>query len=249
MQTRSKPDASSLSSRPSKNQHRSFNQSMSSQTKKLVLKFTLTPLTYLFTHINSLFQSQRRAWKDFAENCPEPALVNLINGPMEDTGRLLNMTQNFVRKLIDLAEIKLKQVETEAQIAGAEWLDNPTDPMNNAKFLMARKIHSEYAKHMREAWDVGLKIIPGIQARFDDMEDTLEKLAVLIPIEELALPLGPFVVKALEINDRMWVFAIRLLGIVRTVDIPLGVATVAVNVEKYPEADKLARVRYKFGDY
>ncbi|KAI4658576.1 uncharacterized protein J4E79_006982 [Alternaria viburni] len=191
----------------------------------------------------------RRAWKDFAENCPDPALVTLINGPMEDTRRLLNMTQNFVRKLIDLAEIKLKQVETEAQIAGAEWLDNPTDPMNNAKFLMARKIHSAYFKHMREAWDVGLKIIPGIQARFDDMEDTLEKLAVLIPIEELALPLEPFVVKGLEVNDRMWVFAIRLLGIVRTVDIPLGVATVAVNVKKYPEADKHARARYNFGDY
>ncbi|KAI4701275.1 hypothetical protein J4E81_003015 [Alternaria sp. BMP 2799] len=191
----------------------------------------------------------RTSWKDFAENAPDPALVKLINGPMEDTGRLLNMTQNFLRKLIDLAEIKLKQVETEAQIAGAEWLGNPTDPMNNANFFMARKIHSDYAKHMREAWDVGLKIIPGIQARFDDMEDTLEKLAVLIPIEELARPLEPFVVKGLEVNDRMWVFAIRLLGIVRTVDIPLGVATVAVNVEKYPEADKLARARYKFGDY
>ncbi|KAI4607756.1 hypothetical protein J4E80_009497 [Alternaria sp. BMP 0032] len=237
------------SSPPSKNQHQSLNQSMSSQTKKLVLKFSLTPLTYLFTRANSLFQSQRRAWKDFAENAPDPALVKLINGPMEDTGRLLNMTQNFLRKLIDLAEIKLKQVETEAQIAGAQWLDNPTDPMNNAKFLMARKIHSHYFKHMREAWDVGLQIIPGIQARFDDMEDTLEKLAVLIPIEELARPLEPFVVKGLEINDRMWVFAIRLLGIVRTVDIGLGVATVAVNVEKYPEADKLARARYKFGDY
>ncbi|KAI4661923.1 uncharacterized protein J4E78_004713 [Alternaria triticimaculans] len=237
------------SSQPSKNQHQSLNQSMSSQTKKLVLKLSLTPLTYLFTRANSLFQSQRRAWKDFADSAPDPALVNLINGPMKDTGRLLNMTQKFLRKLIDLAEIKLKQVETEAQIAGAEWLANPTDPMNNAKFLMARKIHSDYFKHMREAWDVGLKIIPGIQARFDDMEDTLEKLAVLIPIEELALPLGPFVVKGLEVNDRMWVFAIRLLGIVRTVDTPLGVATVAVNVEKYPEADKLARARYKFGDY
>ncbi|KAI4921317.1 hypothetical protein J4E85_008662 [Alternaria conjuncta] len=237
------------SSPPSKNQHRSYNHSMPSLTEKLVLKVSLTPLTYLFTRANSLFQSQRRAWKDFAENAPDPALVNLINGPMEDTGRLLNMTQNFLRKLIDLAEIKLKQVETEAQIAGAEWLDNPTDPMNNAKFLMARKIHSDYIKHMWEAWDVGLKIIPGIQARFDDMEDTLEKLAVLIPIEELARPLEPFVVKGMEINDRMWVFAIRLLGIVRTVDIPLGVATVAVNVEKYPEADKLARARYNFGDY
>ena len=168
---------------------------------------------------------------------------------MEDTGRLLNMIQNFLRKLIDLAEIKLKQVEAEAQIAGAEWLDNPTNPMENAEFLMARKMHSDYVKHMRDAWDVGLEIIPGIQARFDDMEDTLEKLAVLIPIEELALPLEPFVVKGLEVNDRMWVFAIRLLGIVRTVDIGLGVATVAVNVEKYPEADKLARARYKFGDY
>ena len=168
---------------------------------------------------------------------------------MEDTGRLLNMIQNFLRKLIDLAEIKLKQVEAEAQIAGAEWLDNPTNPMKNARFLMGTKIHSDYVKHMREARDVGLEMIPGLQARFDDMENTLEKLAVLIPIEELTLPLEPFVVKALEINDRMWVFAIRLLGILRTVDIGLGVATVAVNVEKYPEADNLARARYKFGDY
>ena len=116
---------------------------MPSLTEKLVLKVSLTPLTYLFTRANSLFQSQRRAWKDFVENSPDPALVKLVDGPMEDTGRLLNMTQNFLRKLIDLAEIKLKQVEAEAQIAGAEWLDNPTDPMNNAKFLMARKIHSE----------------------------------------------------------------------------------------------------------
>lgn len=114
---------------------------------------------------------------------------------------------------------------------------------------MGTMIHSDYAKHMTEAWGVGLNIVPRLQLRFDQMQNTLEKPDVLKPIEELTLPLKPFVDTALEINEIIWAFVLRLVGVLQTVDRGLVAATVAVNVEKYPEADKLAQARYKYGEH
>lgn len=176
-------------------------------------------------------------------------LVDCINGPMEDTGKLLNTTQNLLRKLVNLAGIKLKQVQGEARLAGREWLNNLNDPVKDAKITMGRMIHSDYAKHMTEAWDFGLDIVLGLQARFNDMQNTFEKPDVHKPIEELTLPLKPFVDTVLEINERMWAFVLRLVGVLQTVDRGLVAATVAVSVEKYSEPDKFAKERYKHGEH
>ncbi|KAI4953616.1 hypothetical protein J4E91_002464 [Alternaria rosae] len=157
---------------------------------------------------------------------------------MEDTGKLLNMTKNLLRKLINLAEIKLKQVEGEARLAGRKWLNNLNDSVKDAKFTMGRMIHN-----------FGLDIVLGLQASFDDMQNPFEKPDVHKPIEELMLPPKPFVDTAFEINERMWAFPTRLVGVLQTVDRGLIAATVAVNVEKYPEADKLAQARYKYGEH
>jgi hypothetical protein len=154
------------------------------------------------------------------------------------------MTQHLLRKLIDLAEIKMKQLEIEARSAGKDWLGSHNDAEKAQKFTTATRVHRDYGKLIKEAWEFGVNMLPELQARFVVMQNTLEKPDVLKPIEELTPSPMPFIRAAAEINDRVWAFGSRLVGILKTVDEGLAVATVAVTRSKYPKADKIAQERY-----
>jgi hypothetical protein len=217
---------------------------MSLPSENPILESSLTRLKYLFTSINSLFQSQRRAWTESAKESCNSALIALFDSSMKDNARLLNMTQYLLGKLIDLAEIKTKQMELKVQAAGREWLADKEDYMKDSRFALGRLLRRESEKRVKADWEFGLNMVPELQARLDVMRETLKTLDVSRPIEELTPLLTSFTQAAMESNDRMWAFGTKLLENFMVIDESLADATLAVTRSRYPEADKLAKERY-----
>ena len=87
-------------------------------------------------------------------------LAFLIRGPMEDAEQLLIMTQDLLRKLIDVVGIKVTQLEMEARTAGRKKIGIQTDTEKTSKFMTATSFHLGYWKLIIKALRDCLNLLP-----------------------------------------------------------------------------------------